>query len=108
MLTEDGRNALNGGEDTVRERVATAMREYHARRKAAAEASAGEEVPPVEALSEDGVATEEVTDWRDQLLTTLKALDPSAFERLCQRLLRESGFVKVEVTGKSGDGGIDV
>ena len=25
----------------------------------------------------------------------------------CQRLLRESGFVQVEVTGKSGDGGID-
>ncbi len=34
-------------------------------------------------------------------------MDPGAFERLCQRLLRESGFVKVEVTGKSGDGGID-
>jgi len=32
---------------------------------------------------------------------------PSAFERLSQRLLREYGFVKVEVTGKSGDGGID-
>jgi restriction system protein len=30
-----------------------------------------------------------------------------AFERLCQRILRESSFVKVEVTGKSGDGGID-
>jgi len=31
----------------------------------------------------------------------------SAFERLCQRILRESGFIKVEVTGRSGDGGID-
>ena len=30
-----------------------------------------------------------------------------AFERLAQRILRESGFVKVEVTGRSGDGGID-
>jgi restriction system protein len=29
------------------------------------------------------------------------------FERLCQRILRESGFLKVEVTGRSGDGGID-
>jgi len=29
------------------------------------------------------------------------------FERLCQRLLRESGFTKVEVTGRVGDGGID-
>lgn len=46
-------------------------------------------------------------DWKDQLLEVLKSIDPSAFERLCQRLLRESGFVKVEVTGKSGDGGID-
>ena len=28
-------------------------------------------------------------------------------KRLCQRLLRESGFIEVEVTRKSGDGGID-
>ena len=34
-------------------------------------------------------------------------LDPAAFERLIQRLLRESGFIQVQVTGKSGDGGID-
>jgi restriction system protein len=34
-------------------------------------------------------------------------MPPDAFERLCQRLLRESGFIQVEVTGKSGDGGID-
>ncbi len=37
----------------------------------------------------------------------LIALPPDAFERLCQRLLRESGFVQVSVTGKSGDGEID-
>lgn len=37
----------------------------------------------------------------------MKAMDPAAFERLAQRLLREAGFVKVEVRGKSGDGGID-
>jgi restriction system protein len=46
-------------------------------------------------------------DWQDQLLGLLRTMDPGAFERLAQRLLRESGFVKVEVTGKSGDGGID-
>jgi len=45
--------------------------------------------------------------WRDQLLDCLLKMDPSAFERLCQRILRESGFVKVEVTGRSGDSGID-
>jgi restriction system protein len=46
-------------------------------------------------------------DWKSSLLQTLQAMDPSAFERLCQLILRESGFVKVQVTGKSGDGGID-
>lgn len=45
--------------------------------------------------------------WEDELLEKLKALSPKAFERLAQRILRESGFVQVEVTGKSGDGGID-
>ncbi len=45
--------------------------------------------------------------WRDELLTTLLKMHPSAFERLVQRLLRESGFIQVEVTGQSGDGGSD-
>ncbi|MAT98213.1 MAG: restriction endonuclease [Anaerolineaceae bacterium] len=45
--------------------------------------------------------------WKEDLLQTLLQMDPSAFERLVQRLLRESGFIQVEVTGKSGDGGID-
>lgn len=45
--------------------------------------------------------------YKEQILTLLKELPPSGFERLCQRLLRESGFTQVKVTGKSGDGGID-
>jgi restriction system protein len=45
--------------------------------------------------------------YREQLLTTIKNLPPAGFERLCQRLLRESGFEAVVVTGRSGDGGID-
>ena len=45
--------------------------------------------------------------WRQALLAQLQAMPPDAFERLCQRLLRESGFIAVQVTGKSGDGGID-
>lgn len=40
-------------------------------------------------------------------MSTLLEMPPDAFERLCQRLLRESGFIQVEVTGRSGDGGID-
>jgi len=45
--------------------------------------------------------------WRDELSDTLLKMNPSAFERLVQRLLRESGFIQVEVTERSGDGGID-
>ena len=46
-------------------------------------------------------------NWEDNLLAILRELEPTAFERLSQRILRESGFTKVEVTGRSGDGGID-
>jgi restriction system protein len=53
-------------------------------------------------------ATEPLTEWRQQLHHTLtKQLSPAAFERLSMRLLREAGFTQVEVTGRSGDGGID-
>jgi len=49
-----------------------------------------------------------VDDWRKRLFVLLtKSIDPSAFERLVQRVLREAGFIQVEVTGRSGDGGID-
>ncbi len=49
----------------------------------------------------------EESRWQDELLDEILKLQPTAFEKLCQRVLRESGFVKVEVTGRSGDGGID-
>jgi restriction system protein len=61
-----------------------------------------------------GTDTEESPDepeieheWRDSLLQVLLAINPDQFERFCQRILRESGFVQVEVSGRSGDGGID-
>jgi restriction system protein len=50
---------------------------------------------------------EEKLGWKQQVLDTLLAMAPDAFERLSQRLLRECGFTQVEVTGRSGDGGID-
>lgn len=46
--------------------------------------------------------------WKDNLHRVLtKVLTAKGFERLIQRMLRESGFVQVEVIGKNGDGGID-
>jgi restriction system protein len=50
---------------------------------------------------------DDVTEWQEGLLNVLRDMEPDAFERLSQRLLREAGFIKVEVRGKSGDGGID-
>jgi restriction system protein len=46
--------------------------------------------------------------WKGKLSMVLtQKLDPGAFERVVQRVLRESGFIHVEVTGRTGDGGID-
>ena len=47
-------------------------------------------------------------DWTDELKEVLLQLHPSQFEGLCQRVLRQSGFVEVDVTGKVGDGGLMV
>ncbi len=45
--------------------------------------------------------------YRDQVLDIMRRLPPGGFEQLCQRIMRESGFQQVKVTGRSGDGGID-
>ena len=60
-------------------------------------------------LSQDAADddSDELNDWKEELLSTILNISPDAFERLTQRLLRESGFSHVEVTGKVGDGGID-
>jgi restriction system protein len=54
---------------------------------------------------------EEVFDaekWKkDTIEIITDQMSPNAFERLIQRILREKGFSQVEVTGKTGDGGID-
>ena len=49
----------------------------------------------------------EVGGYKVEVLDIVKRLPAEGFERLCQRLLRESGFQQVVVTGRSGDGGID-
>jgi restriction system protein len=59
---------------------------------------------PVGKIDEDEIET---PDHRTNLLNLIKSLPPNGFERLSLRLLRESGFQKVEVTGRTGDEGID-
>lgn len=103
VLTDAGREALAKGEDAIRREVQTAERaynkEYQAKRKAMIQAPARND----EQYDND----EPSQEWSDVLLSKLRTIDPTAFERLSQRLLRESGFTSVKVTGKSGDGGID-
>jgi Restriction endonuclease len=65
-------------------------------------------IEPIEELSIppiDGVSP--LQNYRDEVAEKLQAMSPAGFERFCQRLLRESGFQEVSVTGRSGDGGID-
>jgi len=47
------------------------------------------------------------TGNQPDLLALLQKLSPSGFEQVCSRLLRESGFEDVTVTGRARDGGID-
>jgi len=69
-----------------------------------------EEEPKKRSAANDETAKEiaEEEGWKERLSFILtEKVSAAAFERLIQRLLRESGFVQVEVTGRSGDGGID-
>lgn len=93
VLTDSGRHAADWPAAKVKKASSDAYRALAAARK--------------EAPTPELDTTSDTPDWKDSLLASLRAMDPGAFERLCQRILRESGFVKVEVTGKSGDGGID-
>ncbi len=51
--------------------------------------------------------TDSERDWTEDLLDRLLVMSPAAFEELSKRLLIATGFEDVEVTGRSGDGGID-
>ncbi|MFN0192974.1 MAG: restriction endonuclease [Aestuariivirga sp.] len=78
---------------------ATVRRQAYEHKKSRGPQSAEEHPLPAEATGEES--------WKDGLLAVLRKMTADAFERLAQRLLREAGFIKVEVSGRSGDGGID-
>lgn len=60
-----------------------------------------------EQLNEIECEVELSENWKDKLLDILYHIPSSAFEILSGRILRESGVTDIEITGKSGDGGID-
>jgi len=63
--------------------------------------------PPDEPETPSVEAEDVLLRYREAALSRLRDLPAAGFERFSQRLLRESGFQEVTVTGRSGDGGID-
>ncbi len=98
-LTKKGKNAPILSDDEVNRLLLDVQRQGQmVDTKQDAPANDGDEVdeePPEE------------SGYKSQLLAPVRRISPSAFERLCQRLLRESDFEQVVVTGRSRDGGID-
>lgn len=99
-LTESGRKA-KVDPDAIHALFKAVQKQFARKGKAKADASGP--------LPDEDESPEEVEaiDYRVRVLELLRALPPPGFERICQRLLRESGFQQVAVTGQSGDGGID-
>ena len=98
------------GRNTESVDPAAVARDVRNKRHSQTRGTAGDESQTLEpdAIDEqDDDSSPGAAIWQEHLLAKLKALEPDAFERLCQRILRESGFIEVEVTGKTGDGGID-
>lgn len=107
-LTEKGRSITSFSEDEIDQLI----KEVQAprRNRETDLDSVAIESNKVDLTEEEGnevsPPTEQIS-YKDDLLSIITSLPPVGFERLCQRLLRESGFQEVTVTGKTGDGGID-
>lgn len=99
-LTEKGL-ASNLTDEQALEVFQTIQDQFQAAYRAEQEEEAEEVVAPPD------IGFVPTSDYRTALIEKIRSLPPISFERLCQRLLRESGFQQVEVTGRSGDGGID-
>ncbi|MFA5205071.1 MAG: restriction endonuclease [Lentisphaeria bacterium] len=83
------------------------FKEIHAQFQAPHGEEDSAEVEEAAAAPPQDATTPAAGNYRQELLDVLRALPPAGFERFSQRLLRESGFQEVTVTGQSGDGGID-
>lgn len=115
VLTPDGRNC---SEVDVLARHKAVRKDLILRRKERKQ-TALQVIPVEERLFEEfeelpesvvqpsSLTSTEADEWNAWLLQSLWEMKPDAFERLCQHLLRSAGFTKVEVTGRSGDQGLD-
>lgn len=99
-LTEVGLNTKSVDKEVVKRKVVADDRQERLSKNKKLKTEEHED-------EEDGSEEIQKFTWQEEIIEELQSIPPSAFERLCQRLLRELGFQNVEVTGQTNDGGID-
>ncbi|HTV57085.1 MAG TPA: restriction endonuclease [Terriglobia bacterium] len=102
-LTEKGRALTR----LTHEEALATFKRVHAQFQISRDVEETPEVEEAETAPPQDAVLPISTDYRRQVLEILRGLPSRGFERFCQRLLRESGFQEVTITGRSGDGGID-
>ncbi len=100
-LTEKARAAGKISAAQARDIYRTVAIEFRKSHPSEETSGADEQVAPATDVEHPFVS------YREAVGARLMAMPAAGFERFCQRLLRESGFEEVTITGRSGDGGID-
>ena len=101
VTTDLGKVAVEAELEPLRQQYLADLAEAR-KKKAKAAQDAGADIDAAAEADSD-----ETDDWREELLQVLLKMDPTGFEHLAKRLLRAAGFLNANVTGHSGDGGID-
>ena len=106
--TETGIWAVTAlGESTASVDSRAVRREAVRKVQSRAESNSRITIPDAPDEDSEDMVSDEDDSWRGELAQILNDMSPSAFERLCGVILRASGFIEVNITGRSGDGGID-
>lgn len=109
MLTDHGR-ASQLTDDAAHE-IFLKWVKIHADRKAGKQGNDENTKEPVDVHKtqeeRESIEANLQVGYRDEVLSYLQTLTPSAFEQFCADLLRYLGLERVEVTGGTGDKGID-
>jgi len=108
-LTPKGKaTTLSHEESLALARKVRALHQTHRKSEKSGETPKEKSAAKDEEAAEDAETAPAIQETAgEDLLEVLLSLTPSGFERICMRMMRESGFQKVEVTGKSHDQGID-
>lgn len=104
-LTDQGVELLSdpGLDDRMREERLRQLRSSYVEQTRLARKARGPQSTEAPSIDRSSVSR----TWKETLLDVVMEMRPEAFERLAKRLLREADFDSVNVTGGSGDGGID-